>query len=202
MKKLLLFLPLLLLFSFITTEGTISKKEKKSAARFLKETEKQVLASVKGLNEAQLKFKPAPNRWSVEECLKHIAVSEQMLWKMIDGTLKAPANPEKRSEIKATDEDVMKMIEDRSHKVQTIDPLKPENTLFKSAQDAEKSFKADRAKLIEYVKSTNDDLRSHVAALPVGSFDCYQLILFVGAHSNRHMQQIEEVKADPNFPKQ
>ncbi len=26
--------------------------------------------------------------------------------------------------------------------------------------------------------------------------------LFIGAHSNRHMQQINEVKADPAFPKE
>jgi len=63
------------------------------------------------------------------------------------------------------------------------------------------SFKTNRAKLIEYVKATNDDLRNHVVTLPPGSFDSYQMILFIGAHSNRHTQQIEEVKSDPNFPK-
>jgi len=27
------------------------------------------------------------------------------------------------------------------------------------------------------------------------------MILFIGAHSNRHTQQIDEVKADAGFPK-
>jgi hypothetical protein len=44
-------------------------------------------------------------------------------------------------------------------------------------------------------------LRNHVASSPIGTYDAYQLILLIGAHSNRHTQQIEEVKADPNFPK-
>jgi hypothetical protein len=45
-------------------------------------------------------------------------------------------------------------------------------------------------------------LRDHVVTLDkVGSFDCYQMVLFMAAHSYRHTQQIEEVKADPNFPK-
>ena len=59
-----------------------------------------------------------------------------------------------------------------------------------------------RGKLIDYVKNTDADLRNHVAILPFGSFDCYQMILFIAAHSNRHTQQIEEVKADANFPKE
>ena len=63
------------------------------------------------------------------------------------------------------------------------------------------SFSKDRDKLVEYVNNTNDDLRNHVNPLPVGVFDSYQMILFVAAHSNRHMQQMNEVKADPNYPK-
>jgi hypothetical protein len=36
---------------------------------------------------------------------------------------------------------------------------------------------------------------------PAGLLDAYQWMLFQGAHSKRHTAQIEEVKADPNFPK-
>jgi hypothetical protein len=56
-------------------------------------------------------------------------------------------------------------------------------------------------KLIQYVKTTDADMRNHVVTFPPGSFDSYQMILFIASHSNRHTQQIEEVKADPNFPK-
>lgn len=201
MKKLLLFAAALVLLSFSTTDNTISKKERKYAKNFLKETENGVFDAVKGLSDAQLKFKPAPDRWSVEECLKHIAISEKMLWGMVDGTLKQPANPEKRADIKWTDEQVVQNLENRTNKVKTFDPMKPENTPYTSAADALASFKQEREKLIDYVNNTKDDLRNHVGALAVGSFDCYQMILFISSHSNRHTQQINEVKADPNFPK-
>ncbi|MEI9912730.1 MAG: DinB family protein [Bacteroidota bacterium] len=185
---------------FFNCQRYYFKKEKKSAAKFLKETKKEVAAAVKGLSEAQLKFKPAPDVWSVEECLKHIAVTEQALWGMADGNLKQAATPEKRSEVKLTDEDVIKRIEDRSTKVKTMDPMKPENTPYKSAAEALESFNQSRDKLIEYVKNTDADLRNHVMAMPFGSLDGYQFILFISAHSNRHMQQINEVKANPGFP--
>lgn len=201
MKKLFLMASTLLMLSFLVSDNAISKKERNYAAKLLKETEKGVKEQVKGLTEAQLKFKPAPDRWSIEECVKHIAASEEMLWKMADGTIKAAANPEKRSEIKLTDEQVIQKIEDRSMKVKTNEKLMPENITLKDTEEALEFFKKNREKLIEYVKSTNEDLRSHVATLPFGTLDSYQLILFIGAHSNRHTQQIMEVKADPNYPK-
>ena len=47
-----------------------------------------------------------------------------------------------------------------------------------------------------------DDLREHATDSPLGKqLDAYEWILFAGAHSERHTKQIEEVKADPNFPK-
>ena len=199
MKKLLLFFIAVSLLSFSPADG-ISKKEKKSATKFLKETKKGVENAVKGLSEAQLKFKPAPDVWSVEECLKHIAITEQMLWSMAEANLKQAATPEKRSEVKWSDEDLIKKIEDRSNKVKTMDPMKPENTPFKSAAEALESFKQNRDKLIEYTKNTDADLRNHITAMPFGSIDGYQFILFISAHSNRHTQQINEVKANAGFP--
>ncbi|MBN9383328.1 MAG: DinB family protein [Chitinophagaceae bacterium] len=208
MQKLILFSFVFLGLSFISVKdavapakGPLSKKERQNAIKFLKDTESDVLNKIQGLSEAQLTFKPAPDRWSVEECLKHIAVTEQALWQMASGTLKQPANPDKRSEIKMTDDQVIAMIENRTQKKQTMDQFKPENTPYKTMEEALASFKSDRGKLIMYVRSTQEDLRDHVATMPFGMLDCYQLILFIGAHSNRHAQQMAEVMADPGFPK-
>ena len=203
MKKLSLFTTVLLLLSFTTKTpvATLTDSERKYATDLLLQTEAGVINAAAGLYEAQLNFKPAPDKWSVADCIKHIAVTEAGLWQMTNGTIQAPANPEKRSEVKATDEQVVNMIEDRSHKVKTATQLEPQNTPYKSMEEAMMSFIKDRSKLISYVKTTDVDLRNHVGALPVGSFDSYQMILFIAAHSNRHMQQMEEVKADPNFPK-
>ena len=202
MKKILLFVTAVMVLSFVAPEKGISKKERKDAARFLKETEMGVYAAVKNLSEAQLKFKAAEDKWSVEECLKHIAASETMLWQAANGAIEQAANPEKRTEIKMTDEEVKTKIADRSHKVKTMTPLEPQNIAFKNAEEALASFKGNRTKLITYVSYTEADLRNHVAIFPFASLDAYQVILFIGAHSRRHTLQIEEVKMDPNFPKE
>ncbi|MBS1609554.1 MAG: DinB family protein [Bacteroidetes bacterium] len=201
MKKIAFLLLPVLLFSFSIKPATISDKERKDAIDLLQKTEQGVLDAINGLSDAQLKYKPAPDRWSVEECVKHIAITEQELWQMTNGAIQTPANPDKRADIKATDEQMLKGIEDRSHKVKTAPQMEPQNTPFKSLQEALESFKTNREKLIEYVKGTQDDLRNHVVILPFGTYDSYQMILFIGGHSNRHTQQIEEVKADKGYPK-
>jgi hypothetical protein len=40
-----------------------------------------------------------------------------------------------------------------------------------------------------------------VAKAPFGSVDVYQVFLMTSAHTARHTKQIEEIKADPGFPK-
>ena len=180
---------------------SISQKERKFALKEMKETKNEVLKSIKGLSDKQLNFRSAPDHWSVQECINHIALSEKNLWHLLEGTMKAPANPEKRSEIKVSDEQFVNMIKDRTNKVKTQEAFEPKNAPWKSLDEAIKDFKDKRNDHIKYMKSTTEDLRNHVVQLPFGWIDCYQLYLMIGAHSNRHTQQIDEVKADPNFPK-
>lgn len=201
MKKLLIMLPILFLFSYSVKESGLSKKEKKVAVSYLEETRDDLIATVKGLSEDQFNFKPADNKWSVKECLQHIANSEGGLWQMCEGMIKAAPNPEKRSEIKVTDEQVIKMISDRSYKANAPPELLPAKSPYSTALDALNGFKSAREKLIKYVKTTKDDMRNHVSDTPIGAVDAYQMLLFIGGHSNRHTQQIAEVLADPNFPK-
>jgi hypothetical protein len=201
MKRLLLFLSATVMMAFVANDP-LSEKERNYAVTSLTETRDQLFEAIKGLSEAQLKFKPAPDRWSVEDCLKHIAFTEGRLWDLCEGTLKQTANPEKRTEIKMTDEELLKRIEDRSNKVKTRPEMEPQNISYKTADEAIAVFKERREKLINFVKTTNEDMRNHVAQMPFGMLDAYQVVIFISGHSNRHTQQINEVKADPNFPKQ
>ena len=202
MKKLLLLVPLAFMLSFSVHDNVLTKKERKFAKEHLKETKKDLLKTVEGLSPAQLTFRVDSSRWSVEDCIKHIAMAEMGLWKSIQDGLSQPPNPEKRSEIKMTDDQLVKAIQDRSAKFQAPEQLQPRNTPFKSAAEALSSFKESRNKLISYIDDTQEDLRNHVINFPVGVMDAYQLVLLISAHSNRHTQQIKEVMADPNFPKQ
>jgi hypothetical protein len=184
------------------TNNSLNKKERKFATELLKDTRADVFKAVKGFSDAQLNYRSAPEKWTAKECVYHIAISEKNLWAMLEASLKSAANPEKRAEIKITDEQLVKMMEDRSAKFKTFETFEPKNTPFKTLDEALTFFKELRADHIKYFKSTTEDLRNHVVQMPFGYLDCYQLGLMIASHSNRHTQQIDEVKSDPGFPKQ
>ncbi len=202
MKKSLLLFILPLVFSSFTIVNTseLTNAERKFAVDHLNKTRADLIASVQGLSEAQLNFKPAPDRWSVLECVKHITLASQGLFAFVQHTAKTPNDSNFKSGV--TDSMFIAMVEDRSHKAQAPEPFKPVHSPYKNLTETLKAFNAGRDSLINYVQTTNDDLRNHIASMPFGKVDAYQLILLISAHTNRHMQQLNEVKADPNFPKQ
>ncbi len=181
-------------------DSSLSKKERKYSISLMKDTKDDAIKSSKDLSDAQLNYKAAPEKWSVKECMYHIAGAEKLLWSLFENTMKGPANPEKRSEIKVTDEELVKNTEDRTNKLQAPEPIQPKNTGFASVTDAIEDFKKHRGEHIKYLKNSTEDLRNHVVQMPFGWIDCYQLCLLIAAHSNRHTQQMNEVKANPGFP--
>jgi len=181
---------------------TLTAEERTKAIEYLKQTQKDFLASIEGVSEAQWKFKAAPDRWSIAETAEHIAVTEQFIWELVTGKImKSPATPEKRPEVKGKEEIIMTKIPDRSRKAQAPEPLKP--TGRRATREAlAKEFESIRAKEIAYVTETKEDLRSHFEEHPaVKTMDAWQWLIFNGAHCKRHTAQILEVKADPNYPK-
>lgn len=183
------------------TDDALSKKERKFAADHMKSTKASLPDAIKGLSEAQLDFKPAADQWSVKECVYHIAVSEKNLWAMLEKSMKEPATPEKKKDLKVTDEQVLKMIESRETKVKTFPSFEPQNTGYKSLDEAMSDFKNNRAAHIKYIKATSEDLRNHFVQMPFGLLDCYQLCLMISSHTTRHTKQLNEVKGSAGFPK-
>lgn len=179
---------------------SLSPADRDRAMKYLQSTEQGVIEATKGLSTAQWNFKPAPDRWSVAEVTEHIAAAEDYLFAMITTQLmSAPARPA-GEEVKSIDDMVMMGVPDRSHKAQAPEPLKPTNR-YGSPEASLKHFEESRAKTEDFLKKT-DDLRAHASDSPLGKkLDGYEWILFVAGHSERHTKQINEVKADPSFPK-
>jgi uncharacterized damage-inducible protein DinB len=183
--------------------ATLTPQEREFALKNLQTTHDKFLQSIAGLSPKQWTFKPGPDRWSVAEVSEHIAVSESALLGLVQKQLMAsPAAPEKREQVKGKDEMILQKIPDRSHKAQAPEFLRPTGRWATEA-DLTKAFEESRKATMDYVRTTNDDLRDHFFDHPVfGTLDGYQWLLLLSTHSERHTAQIEEVKADPNFPKE
>lgn len=203
MRKVLLSLAVVLFCSFTVMPLHLTKHDENKAQLInrLKDSKSDLLKAVAGLTDQQLEFKPAADRWSIIDCVEHLTSIEKA---MIDAEKKLMAeapNPEKKKAMKYTDEQLIAMVEDRSKK-QTSPPFGMPKHNYASPADAINAFVAQRDQLIDYVSNTKDMLRAHITNDPnLGMVDAYQLLLFNAAHTMRHIKQIDEVKADPGFPK-
>ena len=180
----------------------LNRGERDRAMSELHATRKRFLDSIAGLSQRQWNFKPAPQVWSIAQIADHVVVSEGELFDALQKKILAsPAQPGKRGTTKAKDEQVLKVFPDRSQKRKAPANLEPAGK-WATQSAAVSEFKKLRDAHIAYVDQTQDDLRAHFTENRVmGEIDGYQWMLLISAHTERHVLQIEEVKANAKYPK-
>ncbi|NQD70867.1 DinB family protein [Sphingobacterium shayense] len=172
-----------------------------SLLAYFEQTANNMRTELNGLSSEQLVFKPDTGSWSISQCVEHIILTDAMLFELVKSELSKPAQPEKAANIEVSDEQVKHFVADRSKKASAPKELTPVGK-YTNSQSALKAFSNGRKPIIKYIKAANEtDLRSHVSTFPTGMVDGYQSLLFIAAHATRHLEQIKEVKNDPNFPK-
>ena len=195
MKRIVAFLALTL----TAAAQAVTPAEQQHALTYLNQTRDGVIAATKGLSEAQLKFKPGPDRWSVAEVVEHLALIEDLVAQSVLARIPAAPAPSSEWDARKVDAMVLEKMVDRSAKFQAPEPAVPTGR-WTPAETLE-HFLAGRTQTVAYLKSATD-LRGHVVAHPVfGPMDGYEWVLAIAAHTERHTKQILEVKADPAFPK-
>ncbi|MEJ5367541.1 MAG: DinB family protein [Bryobacteraceae bacterium] len=179
---------------------TLSQGERDFALSALHGSRKLFLDAVNGLSEAQLKWKPDAKTWSVMEVAEHIVASEEFLASMAQKALQSPADPSKKQpNPREKDAKILAAITDRTQKAQAPEGLAPKGR-FRSIADLTAEFRKLRDRNIAFVRETQLDLRSHFAPSPMGDLDALQWYIFLAGHSERHVAQIQELKARPDFP--
>ena len=160
------------LVSYITHQGA---KEPAAIAELVGKGHGQLLDVINGLAEAQARFKPAPDVWSVLEVLEHVVGAKkgtarvcqalaggETLSELPRGEAGAlPSLPQARSELAAAHDELLGFLAGLS-----------------SDANVEKQFEH-----------------------PVfGPLNCKEWAAFQRVHDGDHAQQIEQVRAAPGFP--
>jgi hypothetical protein len=163
----------------------------------------RVLQMVSGLSAEQWNFREAPDRWSLAECLEHIATVESRLLHRIQQKLTELPEPEKRPLTAGKDAIIPARVPNRTTKVDAPERLRPTGRWQLDELPAQ--FSATRARTIEFISAVDPDsdrsLRDHIFPhISLGEIDCYQWLLFIVHHGDRHVHQMEEIKTNPGFP--
>jgi hypothetical protein len=65
---------------------------------------------------------------------------------------------------------------------------------YKDLDEALGKLQTLRATMIEYIKTTPDDMRAHSFGDYGNVIDCWQWMLEISTHAERHIQQIRDIK--------
>ena len=190
-----------LAFPQATATPTLTQKDRDAGVKYLEETRKNFIDSIKNVSDAQWTFKAGPDRWSIAETAEHIIVSERFMMQLVqEKILKGPKAGADAARI--PDQKVIAVITDRSQKAKAPEVLTPTHR-YPSREALIKEFEKSRQATIDFVKTTPEDLRAWISPHPaMKDLDAYQWVLLTSAHSARHTAQIAEVMTATGYPKQ
>ncbi len=178
----------------------MTNAEREELLNQLAASRERLLKMAQGLTSEQLAYRPAPDRWSVGECIEHLTtVESRVLQRVEDAVAKGPDHT-KRSAKEGNEQDLMADVAGRITRFKAPEFLEPKGQ--SSREELLSNFEANRKRTREFAESTQADLRRHFFPHPVfGELDCYQWLLMTASHCDRHRAQSEEVMASPGFPR-
>src|ERR1700730_10049938 len=173
-----------------------------NAVEYLESTRTMFLDATAGLSDAQWRFKPAPEVWSVGECAEHVALVEDRLFAMIlRFATEPPASAEDLAQVEGKEDLLVRMVTSRSRKASAPEEVCPANR-WPTPELLIAHFTESRDRTIAYARAGAEGLYTHIRPhFVLGPLSGYQWLLFQAAHSERHIKQMDEVKADPGYPR-
>jgi hypothetical protein len=187
----------MLVFAFFAAQAgaaSMTQVEREHLVAHLEMTETWLSDEVSGLSAAQLKFRPAPGKWTILDVVEHLTIAEPQYWRDLkDSMTKPPAAAKSRE---AADLYILWYGIDRTEHQKTGEAREPKGSLT-DVQAGIDSIHKLRAEMLAYARKTGEDLRGHA----YGGGDVYQWFLMISTHMQRHILQIREVKAAAQYPK-
>ena len=176
--------------------SSLSRGEREFACEYLAFTKNLLLDSIAGLSRAAMDARTEADRWSMAENIEHLALAGDITWKILHELLGKRPTPERRELVRVSIKRIICIMSDRSRKLSSLSGLLPAGR-FADTAAALAHFIEQRDRLIDYVRHTEDGLKDRHAFHPfVGTVNLYQFLLLEGAHTARHVLQIEEIKSE------
>lgn len=163
--------------------GEILKNMRDSRAEFH--------AAAEGVSEEQARIKPAPDRWSVLDCVEHVAVVEGHFLHWLESPEAAPpppADPEREANLMAG-------VAGRATRAQAPGVVVPAGR-FATLAEALAQFDAVRARSIAFAEQHGAGVYALSASHPFfGPINGAETLVLMAAHCRRHAAQMREARA-------
>lgn len=156
----------------------------------------ELTEAVSGVTEDLAVRSPGPERWSILQCVEHVAIAEDYLFGQIGRATTATApipKPSREEAIRARGADRTRRVSSPAAGIRT--------GRFTTLAEAMRHFSETRDRTIQFVENCRTDLRSEITTHPIiSTVNCYEMLLMMAAHPRRHAEQIREIRHRDGFP--
>jgi hypothetical protein len=184
----------------------VTDAELRQLVKDIDEAQDMLLGRISGLTDEQWSFKQNPNRWSIGECVEHIARGERVILDGITFYLGQPPNPDWYEQTKGKLEFIRQNVPNRT--------AGGVGSPFKAPYEVSPNEHWDRARAIREFYASHGYLRAFVESMPreiknrtfmnpfpqFGMLNAHDWLTLTALHVIRHTKQIVEVQEDPNYP--
>ncbi len=186
-------LPVGLLWPQALTQG-----ERDYAMSQLHATRKMLLDAIADLTPAQWRFKPGGGR-SIAECIEHVILAEDFVSERVQRLLAEPPQRDRRSTL--DDDAVYRQAADATREPAFADAMLSPRGRFALPEEAARAFRERRDRTIAYVATTQDPLRLRLDGAGEQALDAYQWFVRLAGFTERIVEEIQRIKADPKYPR-
>jgi hypothetical protein len=190
----------LLLSLNLLSQKLWTEEDRKYLLENLKQSRDSLIRETQNLTEQQWNFKESPDRWSINQVVEHLAIWELLLDREVNQALVAGPQPELTKNVRPDSAIITFLMEDKPHI--TTDYTKPFTFTVPMGLNNGKSnlawFSKMRNESVAYLDSTEQDLRYHF--LRAGRGNVHQVYITIFAHTDRHLRQIKNIKANAKYP--
>lgn len=171
-----------------------SQAEKEQLLLLLRESREKFLGSFADVTEEQSRRRPSEGSWSVLDTVEHLTAAERVMLRLLMARRPRRADAPNREAI------FLERVGSRSRKIEAPESSRPNGRFANLAQAAD-GFRAARESVMRLAEET-EDLRATEVTHPhplVGDVSCYEMMIIIAKHAERHALQIEEIKTSPAF---
>jgi uncharacterized damage-inducible protein DinB len=170
----------------------MSPAEMQSIAGHLENARAELLLVITGLTEEQARTRPAPERWSILECLEHVSFVERRFLGMVRASEAGPAVDRDAAREAAITDRVLDRINVRT----APEAVRPTGNKYSSLSEALQDFNAARDETLQFASEQGVALISRSATHPVfGPLNGVEAVLLIANHGRRHTAQMKEAAA-------
>ncbi len=172
--------------------------DRKIVVENLNRTRDDLIKATENLTPAQWSFKESPERWSIAEIVEHLSNWELLWGRELQMMSQNKPQPELRATCQPDSYYHDFIMEEKSHN--SPDISRPNG--FIEGKNTILLFTKLRNINIKFAENLKIDMRDYFENTGMANpRNMYNVYIYVWGHIDRHIRQINKVKAHPNYPK-